>query len=491
MSDHLIWGGCDTVGLAREYGTPLYVMDEAELRSRCRRLSEAEEEGLCLDTVSLGELYLAHKAGFPMERVTLHGNAKTEAFLRAGLEWGAGTVVVDSEDELRRLDGLCAELGKTQKILFRVSPGIEAHTFSAVQTAQKDCKFGVPLAHLERAVKAALSSPHIDLAGLHVHVGSQIHDTAAHFEAVSRLTQLLAQLRGSLGFEARELDLGGGFGIPELPGEPGTPAEEFISQILDRVDSSCEALGLRRPEVAFEPGRWIVGEAGITLYTVQGVKEIPEVRTYVAVDGGMTDNPRPQLYQARYAVLLANDVDRPVDRRAAIAGPCCESGDLLTADTPVPELEVGDVLAVQAGNDHAVVPLPRQAVQEGEGVRLGVLAEGHDPQHADHLVVGQVPAGALDAAHHFVVVGREATVDQRGDANGLHGQPRGHLVLHEAHLLRRLQDQPALLRVQLRFRLERTRDHGHRHVQRLRDGVDRHLVLHALSLLFHFVPSPS
>ena len=370
MSDHLIWGGCDTVGLAREYGTPLYVMDEAELRDRCRRLSKAvkgrnarvcyagkaflctamarliEEEGLCLDTVSLGELYLAHKAGFPMERVTLHGNAKTEAFLRAGLEWGAGTVVVDSEDELRRLDGLCAELGKTQKILFRVSPGIEAHTFSAVQTAQKDCKFGVPLAHLERAVKAALSSPHIDLAGLHVHVGSQIHDTAAHFEAVSRLTQLLAQLRGSLGFEARELDLGGGFGIPELPGEPGTPAEEFISQILDRVDSSCEALGLRRPEVAFEPGRWIVGEAGITLYTVQGVKEIPEVRTYVAVDGGMTDNPRPQLYQARYAVLLANDVDRPVDRRAAIAGPCCESGDLLTADTPVPELEVGDVLAV-------------------------------------------------------------------------------------------------------------------------------------------------
>ena len=370
MSDHLIWGGCDTVELAREYGTPLYVMDEGMMREHCRRLRAAvngrnalvyfagkaflctamarlvNEEGLCLDTVSEGELYLAHKAGFPMERVTLHGNAKTEHFLRTGLEWGAGTVVVDSEDELALLDRLCGELGKTQKILFRVSPGIEAHTFSAVQTAQKDCKFGIPLAHLERAVKAALESPRLDLAGLHVHVGSQIHDTVAHFEAVSRLTQLLAQLRGSLGFEARDLILGGGFGIPDLPGEPGTPAEEFISQILDRVDSSCEALGLRRPEVAFEPGRWIVGEAGITLYTVQGVKEIPGVRTYVAVDGGMTDNPRPQLYQARYAVRLANDTGRPVDRRAAIAGPCCESGDLLTADTPVPELHRGDVLAV-------------------------------------------------------------------------------------------------------------------------------------------------
>ena len=348
MSDHLIWGGCDTVGLAREYGTPLYVRvcyaGKAFLCTAMARL--IEEEGLCLDTVSLGELYLAHKAGFPMERVTLHGNAKTEAFLRTGLEWGAGTVVVDSEDELRRLDGLCAALGKTQKILFRVSPGIEAHTFSAVQTAQKDCKFGVPLAHLERAVKAALSSPHIDLAGLHVHVGSQIHDTAAHFEAVSRLTQLLAQLRGSLGFEARELDLGGGFGIPELPGEPGTPAEEFISQILDRVDSSCEALGLRRPEVAFEPGRWIVGEAGITLYTVQGVKEIPEVRTYVAVDGGMTDNPSYALYKSEYTVLNASKAGEPADYECTIAGRCCESGDRVAEYVSIAKPERGDIIAV-------------------------------------------------------------------------------------------------------------------------------------------------
>lgn len=370
MGDHLMWGGCDTAELARRYGTPLYVYDEEMIRRRCRRLLAAArgrrarvcyagkaflnvamarlvaEEGLGLDTVSLGELYLARAAGFPMRNVTLHGNAKTEEFLAAGLEWGVGTVVVDSEDELDRLIRLCAARGAVQKILFRVSPGIDAHTHRAIQTAQLDCKFGVPTARLGRAVKAAMASPHVDLAGLHVHVGSQLHDAEAHFAAVARMTELLASLRDSSGFEARELDLGGGFGIPDLPGDAETPADLFVSRILDRVDSSCAALGLRRPEALFEPGRWVAGEAGLTLYTVQSVKTIPGVRTYAAVDGGMTDNPRPQLYQARYAVRLANDTARPVTGRAAIAGPCCESGDVLTPDTPVPELRPGDVLAV-------------------------------------------------------------------------------------------------------------------------------------------------
>jgi len=370
MSDRLIWGGCDTVELARQYGTPLYVMDEGMMRDRCRQLMSAvkgrnarvcyagkaftcvamarlaNEEGLCLDTVSEGELAIARAAAFPAEKLTLHGNAKTEAFLNAGLDYGVGMVVVDSEDELALLDCLCAERGACQKILIRVSPGIDAHTHKAIQTAQKDCKFGVPLAHLERAVKAAMSSPHLDLAGLHVHVGSQLHDAEAHFAAVSRMLQLLCELRGSLGFAARELDLGGGFGIPEHEGDASTPAAELVGAILDRVDSTCEALGLDRPEVVFEPGRWIVGEAGITLYTVLGIKEIPGVRTYVAVDGGMTDNPRPQLYGAEYPVILANDTARPAAKRAAIAGPCCESGDVLTLDTPVPELEIGEVLAV-------------------------------------------------------------------------------------------------------------------------------------------------
>ena len=368
--NHLIWGGCDTVDLAGRYGTPLYVMDETMLRDRCRRLSAAvagrnarvcyagkaflnvamarlvDEEGLCLDTVSPGEFRIACAAGFPMERVTLHGNAKTEAFLAAGLERGVGTVAVDSEDELALLARLCAKRGARQKILLRLSPGIEAHTHRSIQTAQKDCKFGVPLAHLECAVRFALGATGLDLAGLHVHVGSQIRDVGTYLQAADRMTEIMRSLRETTGFAARELDLGGGFAIPERPGAAGAPAERFVAAILDRVDARCAELGLARPEVAFEPGRWIAGEAGITLYTVQGVKEIPGVRTYVAVDGGMTDNPRPQLYQAEYGVRLANDTERPANRRAAIAGPCCETGDVLTLDTPVPEPRRGDVLAV-------------------------------------------------------------------------------------------------------------------------------------------------
>ncbi len=367
---HLMWGGCDLTVLAKEFGTPLYVMDEAMIRDRCRRLLASaadrrahmcyagkaftnlamarliDEEGLLLDVVSEGELRIAQRANFPMGRVTLHGNAKSESFLRAGVEWGVGTVVVDSEDELELLISLAKSLGVKQKILLRVSPGIDAHTHKKIQTAGLDCKFGVPMAHLERAVKIAMASDQIDLAGLHVHVGSQLRDTDAHFLAVDMMTSTLKSLRDSCGFVARELDLGGGFGIPNLPGDPSIAADDFVLEILDRVDARCAEAGISRPEIGFEPGRWIVGEAGVTLYTVENVKEIPGVRTYVAVDGGMTDNPRPQLYDAEYAVRLANDTERPVTSRAAIAGPCCESGDVLTMDTPVPELHRGDLLAV-------------------------------------------------------------------------------------------------------------------------------------------------
>lgn len=367
---HLMWGGCDLDELARRFGTPLYVMDEGMIRARCRDLLSAvsgrnaricyagkaflnlamarliHEEGLGLDTVSEGEFHIALRAGFPAERITLHGNAKSESFLRAGLKNHAGTVVVDNEDELALLSRLTEEMQTRQTILFRISPGIEAHTYHQVQTAQKDCKFGIPMAHLERAVKTAMASPWLDLAGLHVHVGSQIRDTDAHLAAADMTTRTLRSLRDSLGFEARELDLGGGFGIPNLPEDPAVPAPDFVRKILDRVDERCAALDIRRPEIVFEPGRWIAGAAGVTLYTVRSVKEIPGVRTYAAVDGGMTDNPRPQLYQAEYEVRLVNDTERPADRRAAIAGPCCETGDILTLDTPVPELHAGDILAV-------------------------------------------------------------------------------------------------------------------------------------------------
>jgi diaminopimelate decarboxylase len=415
--EHLMWGGCDLTELAYRFGTPLYVMDESMIRDRCRALCAAvsgrgaricyagkaflnlamirlvDEEGLGLDVVSEGELSLACRAGFPMERVTLHGNAKSERFLRAGLKNRVGTLVVDSEDELELLAALSEAMQIRQKILFRVSPGIEAHTLRQIQTAQLDCKFGVPMAHLKRAVARAMACPWLDLAGLHVHVGSQIRDMDAHLAAAEIMTGLLRDLGDSLGFEARELDLGGGFGIPELPGDSPVPAEVFVGKILDRVDRRCAALELKRPEVIFEPGRWIVGEAGVILYTVVSVKEIPGVRTYVAVDGGMTDNPRPQLYGARYEVRLASDTRRPVTKRAAIAGPCCETGDVLTMDAAVPELHRGDVLAVPLTGAYCFSMfcgyncMPRPAVVFARG---GKAREVVRRQTLDDLAAGQI-----------------------------------------------------------------------------------------------------
>lgn len=368
---HLLWGGCDTVELAKQFGTPLYVMDEDILRSRCRRLKAAVmdkyqaracyagkaflnlamvqlvgQEGLGLDVVSAGELYIARRAGFPMNLVMVHGNAKTDELLQMALDAGVGHIVVDSEDELSRLEQLAVAAGRRQRILFRLSPGIEAHTFKAVQTAQKDCKFGIPLDHLERAVKNAMASRSLELTGLHVHLGSQIREIGTYIQAVDVMTDIIAKLKQSAGFDASELDFGGGFGIPNLPGDPEISVEPFIEAIMKRLRERCTGLKITVPFTYFEPGRWIPGEAGITLYCVQSVKDIPGVRTYVAVDGGMTDNPRPQLYQAEYRCALASDTSRPVNSAAAVAGPCCESGDILNMNVPLPEVHPGEVLAV-------------------------------------------------------------------------------------------------------------------------------------------------
>ncbi len=370
MGAHLIWVGCDVLELAERFGTPLYVMDEEALRCRCRRLQRAatarsarvcyggkaflplamaqlvHQEGLGLDVVSPGELYLARQAGFPMDKVMVHGNAKTLELLTMALDWGVGHLVVDSEDELKLLAGLASEGGKRQRILIRVSPGIEAQTHRFIQTAQKDCKFGIPLDHLDRAVAWAMEAPSLELTGLHVHIGSQIRETSGHLRAVETMAHILAGLKERLGFQASELDLGGGFGIPNLPGDEAVRAEDFIEAMMDRLESCCCQLGLAMPLVFFEPGRWVVGEAGITLYRVQSIKEIPGVRIYAAVDGGMTDNPRPMLYQADYSAALASDLDRPGRQRYAVAGPCCETGDVMAYDLELPPLKSGDLLAV-------------------------------------------------------------------------------------------------------------------------------------------------
>jgi diaminopimelate decarboxylase len=398
---HLFWGKADCAELARRYGTPLYVIDESVVRSRCAEIRAdflekwrgaaacyagkaflttamariVEQEGLGLDVASGGELHAARKAGFPLSRAELHGNAKSERELRAALEYGVGRIIVDGVMELERLSALAAETGGRADILLRVAPGVTPHTHAHLITGHSGSKFGLPMGEvLQSAVKFALASESLNLMGLHFHVGSQIFEPASHVEAVRRVAALLETLRNEQGFEARELNFGGGFGVGNLPdrvdtGAPGSsgegatltlaphvPLRLFTDAMMETLTRECEARGLfSRPAVTIEPGRWIVAEAGITLYTVETIKRLEGV-VYAGVDGGMPDNPRPSLYGAEYRAALANKFDAALlgnpgggaGEKVSVAGKCCEMGDILigTEVFPPPGVERGDILAV-------------------------------------------------------------------------------------------------------------------------------------------------
>ncbi|MFO7310598.1 MAG: diaminopimelate decarboxylase [Bacillota bacterium] len=371
---HLEIGGCDAVELARRYGTPLYVLDEERVRAACRQYLSAlarhypkgkivyagkallttgvcriiASEGLCLDVVSGGELYTALQAGFPPERIYFHGNNKSDDELRMGLAAGVGRIVVDSEAELVRLDELAAEMGRTADILLRVTPGVEAHTHSYMKTGQLDSKFGIPIAGglaLEAARRAA-RSPRLRLRGYHCHIGSQILDLTAFDITVGLMMEFLAEAQAATGIPAEELDLGGGLGIRYTPADDPPSPDELVRRLGDALRREATSRGVPLPVLVLEPGRSIVGDAGITLYTVGFIKRIPGLRTYVAVDGGMADNPRVALYQARYTVVVANKAAEEPAEIVSIAGKCCETGDMLVFDAPVPPLARGDVLAV-------------------------------------------------------------------------------------------------------------------------------------------------
>lgn len=370
---HLEIGGCDTVELIREFGSPLYVMDEAAIRGVCKEYYEAfiarhdaeviyaskaflntamcriiQEEGLGLDVVSGGELSTALKAGFPMERVYFHGNNKTPEELELALKSGIGRIVVDNLHELALLNALAGEQGVRPKILFRITPGIEAHTHEYIRTGQIDSKFGLVLSNGQamEAVTEALTLPNLELVGIHCHIGSQIFEMESYQHAAQVMLQFIADIKDATGLEIRELNLGGGFGIYyNSEDEPGMVAN-YAELVTSTVKAEAERLGLRVPRITVEPGRSIVGTAGTTLYTVGAVKHIPEVRTYVAVDGGMTDNPRPALYQAKYEALLANKANEEGQKLVSVAGKCCESGDMLIWDIMLPVVQAGDVLAV-------------------------------------------------------------------------------------------------------------------------------------------------
>jgi len=375
--NHLTVGGCDTVALAKEYGTPLLVMDEDVIRSACRLYVDSmnrfyggngrilyaskamctmaickivAEEGMGIDVVSGGEMYTAYKAGFPMDKVYFHGNNKTDDELLMALELGVGRIVVDNEAELVRLNNIAQKKNQVASVLFRVTPGIDAHTHDFVKTGQIDSKFGVVLETGEAldVITKAVQMSNIDFCGVHCHIGSQIFDLEPFCEAATVMMGFIKEIKDVLGVTTRELNLGGGFGIAYTEADDPLPYGDYMEAVSRVIHAEAKRLDVALPYILMEPGRSIVAPAGITLYTVGNVKKIPNIRTYVSVDGGMADNPRYILYQAEYEFLIANRAGEPKDSIVTIAGRCCESGDLLGENVALQTAQQGDTLAVLA-----------------------------------------------------------------------------------------------------------------------------------------------
>lgn len=374
-------GGCDTVALATAFGTPLYVVDEALIRENCQKYKAVfgsrykgdvkisyaakaflvqaiaalvHEEGLDIDVASGGELYTALSVGFPPENILYHGNYKSDEEITLGIAKGVGRFVVDNVHELRRLSKIASERGTYQAILIRVTPGIDPHTHRRIRTGQEDSKFGINVSNGSAldAVKEAISLPGIDLRGIHCHVGSQLLDTQSHTDAIDVMVGFLATVKSETGIALLELDLGGGLGVRYLDHHQPPSYEVFADTLCSALESAFEKYGVERPTLLLEPGRSLVAEAGTTLYTVGQAKQVniveePYTRTYVAVDGGMSDNPRPQLYDAVYRCLVANRANQERDEVVTIAGKHCET-DILIWNTPTGRICEGDILAVQS-----------------------------------------------------------------------------------------------------------------------------------------------
>ena len=374
---HLTIGSADTVELARTYGTPLYVFDEGTIRETLRQYKGSidryyggkglvayaskafackeiyrivESEGCGIDVVSRGELYTALSVGFPVEKIFYHGNNKTVEELTYAIEHNVGRIVVDNLTELERISAIAISQNKVVPILLRIKPGIDAHTHNFVRTGQIDSKFGFALETGEAldAVRYALTHPGVALKGIHCHIGSQIFEIDPFECAAEVMIGFMAAVRDETGLVLTELNLGGGFGIKYVPENDPVPYQDYMEKVSGMVHTTCRKYGLETPFIAIEPGRSVVGSAGITLYTVGGVKVIPNIRTYVSVDGGMTDNPRYILYQSQYEAVLANRAADPKDSVITLAGRCCESGDLVGEGMPIQSTKVDDIIAVLA-----------------------------------------------------------------------------------------------------------------------------------------------
>jgi diaminopimelate decarboxylase len=400
----LFIGGADTTALIEKYGSPLYVMDEARIRHNCRVYLDAmkehlgasarplyaskaasfkriyeimREEGMGIDVVSCGEIYTAYRAGYPLANAYFHSNNKTDEDIRFAMEHGIGYFVADNAEELIAVNRIAGEMDKEQRVLLRLTPGIDPHTYAAVATGNVDSKFGsaIETGQAEEITLFALSLPNIRLAGFHCHVGSQVFDSDVFVRSVEIMMNFVAEMAYKHDYLAEELDLGGGFGVRYLESDPTIDIAANIEQIAQALKKKAAEFDIPLPAIRMEPGRSIVADAGLTLYRVGTIKKIPGYKNYVSVDGGMTDNPRYALYRSPYTVLLANKLNEPCEFTCSVVGRNCESGDILQENVKLPaSVTRDDVLAVlttgaynfaMASNYNRVARLPVVMVHDG------------------------------------------------------------------------------------------------------------------------------
>ena len=372
----LCFAGQDTTKLAAQYGTPLYLMDEDKIREKCRAYKHAfekhfgpsaqplyaskaccfkriyeimREEGMGIDVVSSGEIYTALKAGFDLSQAYFHSNNKTDEDIRFAIENGIGYFVADNEEEVKAVEAEAARKGIRQKLLLRLTPGIDPHTYEAVATGKVDSKFGTAIETGQAAeiVKFTLEQPHVELMGFHCHVGSQVFEEDIFERAAVVMLEFIAEMKEKLGFTAPMLDLGGGYGVRYVDTDPYLDIETKVADVAAAIKEACARLGIDVPEIHMEPGRSIVADAGMTLYTVGTVKKIPGYKNYVSIDGGMGDNPRFALYGSKYTCFIANKMDEICDFKCDLVGRCCESGDIIQEHIVVPSsVGRGDIAAV-------------------------------------------------------------------------------------------------------------------------------------------------
>lgn len=419
---HLTIGGIDSLALAAEYGTPLYILDEDMIRAKCRTYVSAmhecfgpssaplfaskalcfkgiypvvESEGLCVDAVSPGEIYTALAAGFPAEKIFFHGTNKTDADIEYGVSCGVGYFIVDNMNELEVLDRTAAAHGIVQTVLLRLTCGLDPHTLEAINTGRVDSQFGVPIdtGQADDFVRAALACENIKVEGFHSHVGSQIFESDSFNRQVEILTAYAAKVRDEFGYTVGILNIGGGFGVRYTEKDPAIDIPERIREVADHLDAACEKYGVSFDTVYMEPGRSIVADAGTTLYTTGGVKEVKGYRNYVTVDGGMTDNPRYALYKSEYTVLNAGKMNDPADYECTVAGRCCESGDRIAEYVSIAKPERGDIIAVlttgaynySMSSNYNRVPRPAMIMISGGQSRLAVRRETFEDMMKNEL----------------------------------------------------------------------------------------------------------